>query len=66
MNAPTVSSKEIVRDLLSRLPEQISLKDIAREIEFIAAVREGLAELDAGQSIAIDNVERDLRTWLVQ
>ncbi|WP_295686058.1 hypothetical protein [uncultured Nevskia sp.] len=66
MNAPAVSNKEIVRDLLSRLPEQISLKDIAREIEFIAAVREGLTELDAGQSIAIDDVERDLRTWLVQ
>ncbi len=62
MNAP-VSSKEIVRDLLSRLPEQMSLNDIAREIEFVAAVREGLAELDAGQSVSIDDVERELPTW---
>ena len=66
MNAPGVSNKEIVRDLLSRLPEQISLQDIAREIEFIAAVREGLAELDAGQSVAIEDVARDLRAWIVQ
>lgn len=62
MNAP-VSSKEIVRDLLSRLPEQMSLNDIAREIEFVAAVREGLAQLDAGQSVSIDDVERELPTW---
>lgn len=66
MNAPGVSNKELVRDLLSRLPEQISLQDIAREIEFIAAVREGLAELDAGQSVAIEDAARDLRTWIVQ
>lgn len=66
MNASGTTSKDIVRDLLSRLPEQVSLQDIAREIEFIAAVREGLAELDAGQSVAIDDVARDLRSWIVQ
>jgi hypothetical protein len=29
----------------------------AREIEFVAAVRQGLTELDRGDSVAIDEVE---------
>ena len=41
-----MTSKEIVEDLLQRIPEGASLHDIAREIEFIAAVRLGLDELD--------------------
>ena len=43
MNTVSLSSKEIVKDLLLRLPDEISLHQIAREIEFIAAVRQGIA-----------------------
>ena len=38
-----MSNKEIVQDLLRRLPESASLHDIAREIEFAAGGREMLA-----------------------
>jgi predicted transcriptional regulator len=55
-----MSNKEIVADLLERLPEDTSLQSIAREIEFVAAVREGLAELDRGEGIPIENVEKEL------
>ena len=41
-----VTDKEIVQDVLSRMPDDASLHDIAQELEFIAAVRQGLAELD--------------------
>jgi hypothetical protein len=34
-----MSNKEFVEDLLQRIPEEASLHDIGREIEFIAAVR---------------------------
>ena len=44
-----MSNKEIVEDLLRRLPESASLHDIAREIEFVAGVKEGLA---VGERIA--------------
>jgi len=49
-------NKEIVQDLLQRLPEAASLHDIAREIEFVAGIREGLAELDRGERIPIEEV----------
>lgn len=61
-----MDSKQIVQDLLQRLPADASLHEIAREIEFIAAVREGLAELDRGEFIPIEDIEKELPTWLIR
>jgi predicted transcriptional regulator len=61
-----MSNKQIVEDLLQRIPESASLRDIVREIEFVAAVREGLAELDRGESIPIQEVERELPSWIIK
>jgi hypothetical protein len=55
-----MGSKEIVQDLLRRLPEDASLHDIAREIDFVARVRQGLVELDRGARIPIEEMEREL------
>jgi hypothetical protein len=44
-----MSNKELVGDLLERLPDNVSVMDIAREIEFVAGVREGFAQLDLGE-----------------
>ena len=44
-----MSTKEIVSDLWERLPDDVSLQQVAREIEFIAEVRAGFeAWLAAG------------------
>jgi predicted transcriptional regulator len=61
-----VSNKEIVADLLQRIPDSASLTDIAREIEFVAAVRQGISELDRGQGIPIEEVERELPSWIIK
>ena len=61
-----MSNKEIVMDLIRRLPEDVSLQDIAKEIEFIAGVREGFAELDQGQSVSIEEAEKKLPSWLTR
>jgi predicted transcriptional regulator len=61
-----MSNKQIVKDLLQRIPEGASLHEIAREIEFIAAVRQGLAELDLGEQIPIEEVERELPSWIIK
>ena len=63
---PGMTNKEIVQDLLRRIPDDASLQDIARELEFIAAVRQGLAELDRGESIPIDQVEHELPSWIIK
>ena len=61
-----VSSKEIVQDLLKKLPEDVSLHDVAREIEFVAAVRQGLAEIDRGERIPIEEIEGELPSWVIR
>jgi hypothetical protein len=66
MNKPELDTKQIVRDLLSRLPDEVSLRDIAKEIEFVAAVRQGLNELDRGERIPLSQVERDLPSWIIK
>jgi predicted transcriptional regulator len=61
-----MTNKEIVQDLLRRIPDDASLQDIARELEFIAAVRQGVAELDKGDSVAIEEVEQELPSWIIK
>lgn len=61
-----MSTKQIVQELLERLPENASLNDVAREIEFVAVVRQGLAELDAGKGIPMEEIERELPSWVIK
>lgn len=58
-----MSDKEIVAQLLARLPENVSLAQIAREIEFIASVREGIDELDRGEGVSVLKVEETIALW---
>jgi len=50
METHNLDSKAIVKDLLGRLPDLVSLREIAQEIEFIAAVRQGQNGLDGGDA----------------
>ena len=52
-------------DLLRRLPDDVTLYDIAQKLEFVAAVRQGLADLEAGRSVSIQQIERNLASWSV-
>ena len=49
--------------VLQRLPQDAPLEQVARELEFIAAVREGFAQLDRGEGVPLDEAERLLPTW---
>lgn len=65
-NEAVLNDKEIVFDLLRRLPDDVTLYQIAQKLEFIAAVRQGLAEFDENKdSISIEQVERELTSWSV-
>ncbi|MCK9397832.1 MAG: hypothetical protein M0Q44_19860 [Methylobacter sp.] len=66
MNTANMSSKEIIKDLLLRLPDEVSLHQIAQEIEFIAAVRQGMAELDRGESVTVEQIEKELPSWIMR
>ncbi|MEI6779644.1 MAG: hypothetical protein WCQ21_01880 [Verrucomicrobiota bacterium] len=59
-------TKEIVKELRQKLPEDVSLHEVAQEIEFVAAVRQGLAEVDRGERIPIEEIERELPSWVIR
>ena len=61
-----MSDKEIALDVLKRMPQQASLAQIARELEFVAAVREGFEELDRGEGVPIEEVEKQLPSWITK
>lgn len=61
-----MSDKETVLELVKRLPATVSLRDILREIEFIAAVKEGLEEIDRGEGISVESVEEMMAEWTTQ
>jgi hypothetical protein len=61
-----MSNKEIAIDLIQRLPDDVSLRQIAEEIRFIAGVREGLKELDEGKGVPLEEVEKRLPSWLTK
>jgi predicted transcriptional regulator len=58
-----MSDKEAVLELVKRLPTTVSLREILREIEFIAAVKEGLDQIDQGQGISVESVEQMMIEW---
>lgn len=61
-----MTNKQIVRDLLQQIPDDASLHEIARKLEFIAAVRQGLTELDNRQSVTVEELEQDLTSWVTK
>jgi hypothetical protein len=60
------TDKEIVLEVLRGMPDSASLNDIVQKLEFIAAVRQGLSELDENNdSVAIEKFEPKVPSWTV-
>lgn len=61
-----MSNREIAIDLIKNLPEDLPLKDIAREIDFIAAVREGFEQMERGEGLPAEDVRKMVPSWVVR
>jgi hypothetical protein len=61
----SMTEKEIVIETIRSLPDNCSLDDIAERIEFMAAVRKGLDQLDRGEGIPHEEVKKQLASWLI-
>ena len=59
-----MSDKQLALDSIERLPDNASLEVIAERMEFLAAIRKGLDQIDRGQTIPHDEIKRQLATWL--
>ncbi|MDP1591693.1 MAG: hypothetical protein Q8M07_28305 [Prosthecobacter sp.] len=61
-----MSNRQIAIDLIEKLPEDMPLNDMAREIEFIAGVREGFEQLERGEGVPINQVREMMASWIVE
>jgi len=59
-----MTSKEIALKTIEQLPEDASWEDIQERINFAAAVRKGLHELDQGKGIPHKKVKEEFAEWL--
>jgi predicted transcriptional regulator len=60
------NAKQIVLEAVHRLPEEASFQDIADEIAFLAAVREGEEDVKHGRVISNDEMKKRLEQWLTE
>jgi predicted transcriptional regulator len=58
------SVKEVVLEMIQRLPDNCSLEDIQRTLAFRAAVERGIADIEAGRVFPHDDVKRMVAEWL--
>lgn len=59
-------TKQAVRDLLGKLPDDCTLDDVLYHVYVLQRVSRGLAEANAGQLIPHEQVEQELRRrWLL-
>jgi predicted transcriptional regulator len=50
--------------LLKKLPANAKLADISKEIEFLAAVREGEVQADRDEVVSHEKVKREFKSWM--
>ena len=58
------TAKQMVLEAVHRLPEEADFHDIAEEIAFLAAIREGENDLHEDKVVSNDEMKRRLDSWL--
>ena len=61
-----VKTKDAVRDLLDRLPDDCSLEDVLYHLYVLRTIDRGLEDADAGRTIPHEQVAEELRRkWVL-
>jgi predicted transcriptional regulator len=59
-----MSDKEMVLDVLQRLPKSATMREIRERVEFLSAIKEGEDSLDRGEGVPQDEVEKQFAAWV--
>jgi predicted transcriptional regulator len=59
-----MSTKQILLEVAEKLPPDASLVDAIYELEFRQAVEQGLAELDRGEGIPLEEARQRIPQWI--
>jgi hypothetical protein len=58
-----MSSRETVIELVRKLPEEMSLAEIAREIELLAGTQTAREQAARGEGLPAEDVRKLVDTW---
>ena len=58
-----MSNKELVADLVQRLPDDVSLLDIAREIELLAGIKTAREQAWRDEGISAEDAKKLVVAW---
>ena len=58
------TTKQVVIEMIERLPDDASVEDIMAELYFRQKVDEGLRQLDSGEGIDHEEAKRRLGKWI--
>ena len=58
-----MSNRELVINLVNKLPADTPLKDIVREIEFVAGIKQGVAEAKRREGISVEEARQLVKEW---
>lgn len=61
-----MSNRDLVIDLLSKLPEDASLGEIAREIEFLAGIQTAREQAQRREGIPAEDARKLVEAWAGQ
>jgi len=61
-----MTAKKLVLDTAERLPDDVSLDEITKRLEVIAALQKGSDSLDRGKGKSIDDVEKLMSSWITK
>jgi hypothetical protein len=59
-----VKTKELVIEMIGRMPADATLTDIMAELYVRQKIETGLKQLDEGESLSQEEVEQRLAKWL--
>ena len=59
-----MTAKKAALELIRRLPENVSIREIIAELYFRQKVDAGLRELDLGKGVSHERAKRRLKKWL--
>jgi hypothetical protein len=61
-----VSNRELVIDLVSKLPQDTPLADIARQIELLAGIQVAREQARRGEGIPAEEARKLIDSWAVR
>lgn len=60
------TAKQMILEAVHRLPDEATFDEIAEEVAFLAAVREGQEDLKNGRIVSNAEMKQRIQTWFTK